>query len=323
MPAKKVLNNKAKVAQALDDQELNEENLRTGEKKRQKLNRVAAVEKQAEKDADIVVGAGDSQIEANDQTLEAAMVQGGTGTESEVPAEISAIRDEKIEKKKIIRELEKTRKEKKTDGGSKKVKTSKRSKKYGHIIAGHDRSKALIVAEAVEKLKTLSYAKFDATVELHVSLKAKKKSDELNVRGTINLPSGSPKKRNVVIASDALIEQIEKGKIDFDILLATPEMMPKLAKVAKVLGPKGKMPSPKSGTVTTDPEKTKQELSGGMVEYKTDSHGNVHVAVGKVSWENDKIAKNVETILSVLPKRNIANAVISSTMSPAIKLVID
>lgn len=326
--AKKNINNK--VEEALDKQVLKEEKLRTGEKRHAKLNPVAEVEKQAEKEADIVSGAGDAQIAPNDQTIEAALTEGGAGTESEVPVEVEGMHTEKFkvkgqklkvkESRNLIKgKSQKSNKKSKLDKKS-QVKKSRRSKKYNQKLEKHDRSKEFSVAEAVKKVKELSYTKFDGTVELHVRLQAKKKSEDVNVRGTINLPAGSPKVRNVAIASDELIEEIAKGKINFDILLATPEMMPKLAKVAKVLGPKGKMPSPKSGTVTADPEKTKQELSSGLVEYKTDAHGNIHVAVGKVSWDDEKLVKNIETIIGVLPKRNIVNIVLTSTMSPAVKI---
>jgi len=326
--AKKNINNK--VEEALDKQTLKEEKLRTGEKRRGKLNPVAEVEKQAEKEADIVSGAGDAQIAPNDQTIEAALTEGGAGTESEVPVEVEGMHTEKFkvkgqklkvkESRNLIKgKSQKSNKKSKLDKKS-PVQKSQRSKKYNQKLEKHEKGKEYSIAEAVKKVKELSYTKFDGTVELHVRLQAKKKSEDVNVRGTINLPAGSPKVRNVVIASDELIEEIAKGKINFDILLATPEMMPKLAKVAKVLGPKGKMPSPKSGTVTADPEKTKQELSSGLVEYKTDAHGNVHIAVGKVSWDDEKLVKNIETIIGVLPKRNIVNIVLTSTMSPAVKI---
>ncbi len=200
---------------------------------------------------------------------------------------------------------------------------SKRGKKYLVLRAKVEHIKAHSIMEAIKLVKEVTYTTFDATIEMHVRVVSikKKKEEEMQLRGTVKLPSGSPKTRKVAIASDELIETVKKGKIDFDILLATPEMMPKLAVVAKILGPKGKMPSPKAGTITTDPEKTKTELSTGLIEYKTDAHGIIHLAVGKVSWEDEKLQANIETILGVLPKKNITSITLASTMSPGIKVI--
>ncbi len=335
-----------KVQKDLIDQAIKEEENVSGEKKKIKDNPVAEIERRANKDAEVVEGAGDTQIDAGDQAQEIALTQGGAGVEAQVPAEVEGIHIEKsqisnlksqsVNIKSKISKLEtkknktKARKAKKAEVAkaenksiAKKEEAIIRSKKYLSMAQKHEAGKILPVADAVRKVKELSYTKFDGTVELHVRLIAKKKSDDINVRGTINLPSGSPKERKIVIASDDIIEEIGKGKIDFDILLATPTMMPKLARVAKILGPKGKMPSPKSGTVSDDPEKTKQELSSGLVEYKTDAHGNIHVAVGKVSWEDEKLASNISAIISVLPVKNIASVSISASMSPSVKIKLE
>lgn len=200
-----------------------------------------------------------------------------------------------------------------------------RSKKYLLAKEKIDKDKVYSLAEAIKHIKACSYTSFDGTVELHAKMQTikKKKDDAVVFRGTVRLPSGSPKKRNIVVASDELIEEIKKGKINFDILLSTPEMMPKLAVVAKILGPKGKMPSPKAGTVTNDPAKTQEELSSGLVEYKTDAHGIIHLAVGKVSWDDEKLKTNIEALLGVLPKKNIASITLASTMGPGIKVALN
>ena len=200
----------------------------------------------------------------------------------------------------------------------------RRSRRYIAQSGKVDKNKLYSLGDAIKLVKETNYTKFDSTVEMHVRVTStkKKKEEELQVRGTVRLPSGSPKTRKVAIASDELIETVKKGKIDFDILLATPEMMPKLAVVAKILGPKGKMPSPKAGTVTSDPEKTKVELSGGLIEYRTDAHDIIHLAIGRVSWDNEKLQANIETILGVLPKKNIASITLASSMSPGIKVVL-
>lgn len=294
--AKKDSSKKEKIDKALDEQELKEETMRTGETVKKVGKTAVTMEEEAEKDAEI--SASKTAQAQSDQARDVAEVEAATGTKEEEPAEVAA-----------IHEVGKNKKQ--------------RSKKYSTALDAHEPNKHHAIEEAVKRVKSLSYTKFDGTVELHVRLLAKKKSDDIALRGTTHLPSGSPKQRKIVIANDELIEEIAKGKVDFDILLATPADMPKLAKVAKVLGPKGKMPSPKSGTITEDPAKTKEELSGGLVEYKTDAHGNLHVAVGKVSWDDEKIVKNIEAMLNILPKKNIVSFSLAATMSPSVKIKTD
>lgn len=237
--------------------------------------------------------------------------------------------DLKVEKK-LIGEVDEVKKNDTTKTApspkkaSQKKDTSKprHGRKYVAQKGKIDKDKVYSLNDAIKLVKETNYTKFDATVEMHVRVTStkKKKEEDLQLRGTVRLPSGSPKTRKIAIASDELIESVKNGKIDFDILLATPEMMPKLAVVAKILGPKGKMPSPKAGTITKDPEKTKTELSSGLIEYKTDAHGILHLAVGKVSWDADMLKANIETILGVLPKKNITSITLASTMSPGIKV---
>jgi len=239
--------------------------------------------------------------------------------------------DKKTEEKPVLElsETEKSHTPKKMPVAKKitrKKDTTKprRGRKYTVQSGKVDKNKLYSLGDAIKLVKEVNYTKFDSTVEMHVRVTStkKKKEEELHARGTVRLPSGSPKTRKVAIASDELVETVKRGKIDFDILLATPEMMPKLAVVAKILGPKGKMPSPKAGTVTNDPEKTKAELSGGLIEYRTDAHGIIHLAVGKVSWDNEKLRANIETIIGVLPKKNIASITLASSMSPGVKVTL-
>ena len=198
-----------------------------------------------------------------------------------------------------------------------------RGKKYLSALANIETHKFYANTEAIKKVKTLSYTKFDGTIELHARFIPKKKTDEVTLRGTINLPEGTPKESKIIVTNDEVINKISKGIVDFDILLATPADMPKLAKLAKILGPKGKMPSPKNGTVTDDPVKAKNELSSGLIEYKSDAYGNLHIAVGKVSWSDEKLLNNVEAVLSVLPKKNLSSVSLAATMSPSVKLKVD
>lgn len=179
-------------------------------------------------------------------------------------------------------------------------------------------NKSYILSEAIALAKKTSYAKFDATIELHVGIISKKGQEAL--RGLVSLPAGSAKQKRIVVADDQIIEKVKQGKIDFDVLIATPAMMPKLAQVAKILGPKGMMPNPKSGTVTDDVEKVKAELSSGKVEYKTDPLGNIHLGIGKVSWDEKKLDANIAAVLQVIPKNRVGKVYLCATMGPAIQL---
>ena len=172
--------------------------------------------------------------------------------------------------------------------------------------------------DAITLVKKTSYTKFDATVELHIYIISKKGQDPL--RGLVSLPSGSPKQKKIAVADEQLIEKIKSGKIDFDILIASPAIMPKLAQVAKILGPKGMMPNPKSGTVTDAVEKVKDELSSGKIEYKTDPLGNIHIGVGKVSWDNEKIMANVNAVITAIPQNRINKVYLCATMGPSVRL---
>lgn len=193
-----------------------------------------------------------------------------------------------------------------------------KSKKYLATVGLVNKKKVYRLEDAIKLVKQLSYSKFDETVEVHVKTVVKKGQDLL--RGMVVLPSGSPKTVNVKIADDKTIEEIKSGKIDFDILLSTPEMMPKLASVAKVLGPRGLMPNPKSGTVTANPQESAKELINGKIEYKTDSLGNIHSGLAKVSWDDKKIIDNINTLINVIPVNRILSISICSSMGPGVKI---
>lgn len=169
--------------------------------------------------------------------------------------------------------------------------------------------------EALELLKKLKTAKFDETVELHIN------TNGAGISGSLTLPHGSGKKLRVAVADDKLIAEIEKGKIDFDVLLARPAMMPKLAKVAKFLGPKGLMPNPKNGTITDKPEDLAKKYEGGQISFRTESKAPIiHLTVGKLSFENQKLLENIKTVLSAVQASRIKNVTLKSTMSPGIKI---
>ncbi len=205
----------------------------------------------------------------------------------------------------------------------KKVKVGKakiRSKKYQEIIKLIDRTKKYGVSEAIGLVKKTSLTKFDGNVEVHLRLLAKTGKPE-NLRGLIKYPHLTGKSVKVVVIDEKMAKDIEKtGKADADIYLATPAMMPKIAKLAKILGPKGKMPNPKSGTITENTEKTKKDLETGQVEYKTDSFGNIHQIIGKVSAEPKILEENFQVLLAALPQDRIVSITLHATMGPGIKV---
>jgi len=202
----------------------------------------------------------------------------------------------------------------------KKGKAKVRGVKYIKALELVDRNKKYEIAEALELAKKTSLTKFDGNIEVHIRLQSKSGKSE-QIRGMISYPHATGKSLNVVILDDKIIEEIAKsGKVEADIYLATPADMPKVARLAKILGPKGKMPNPKSGTITDDPVKTKAELEGGKTEYKTDSYGIIHQVIGKVSVKVEDLEANYKTLISVLPIEKITSINLSATMAPGIKI---
>ena len=188
----------------------------------------------------------------------------------------------------------------------------------------HTTNEGMVAAKTVyplknglEILRKFKKSNFDETVELHINVKEKGTS------GQITLPHGTGKTLRIKVADDATIELIEKGKIDFDVLVATPDMMPKLARVAKVLGPRGLMPNPKNGTISANPAEVVEKLSKGQVSYKTEAAVPViHMSVGKLSFEDKQLTDNISTVLSSIGGGKINKITLKSTMSPAIGIQI-
>jgi large subunit ribosomal protein L1 len=151
---------------------------------------------------------------------------------------------------------------------------------------------------AIELAQKTSHVKFDATVELHIRLNVDPRQADQNIRDTILLPAGTGKTVRVAVADDALLAKLEKGTVDFDVLVSTPQFMPKLGKYARLLGPRGLMPNPKSGTVTTDVDRAVAEAKAGRVEYRVDSTGIIHLGVGKVSFTPAQLGENVDAVMA-------------------------
>ena len=222
----------------------------------------------------------------------------------------------------------------------------KRSKKYLEALSKVEKGKAYTKEEAVKLVKETSFSKFDGSVECAMRLNLDTKKADQQLRGAIVLPNGTGKNVKVLViakgaAADAardagadyvgdndLLAKIEKGWFDFDTLIATPDMMPALGKLGKILGPKGLMPNPKTGTVTMDIAKAVEEVKAGRVEYRTDSYGNVHAAIGKVSFDDKALIENLNAFVSQIVKVKpstvkgdyIKNVTLAATMGPSVKI---
>ena len=196
-----------------------------------------------------------------------------------------------------------------------KEKKAYHSQKYSDLSASVDKKKIYSLTDGLSLLEKLQRGKFDETVELHLN------TVSTGISGNVTLPNGTGKKTRVAVANDALISEIEKGVINFDILVADPSMMPKLAKVARILGPRGLMPNPKNGTISPKPEEVVKKYEGGQISFKTEAKFPIlHLTVGKVSFGSKKLEENIDTLVKAVKKTNIRNATLKSTMSPGIKV---
>ncbi|HUD06852.1 MAG TPA: 50S ribosomal protein L1 [Candidatus Saccharimonadales bacterium] len=219
-------------------------------------------------------------------------------------------------------------------------------KSYRKLAGQIDQAKNYSLAEAVDLAIKTNPSKFDATIELHARLGVDPKHADQNIRDTILLPAGSGKTLKVAVLgnddqlkaakaagsdvnlSDDMLLTLDKGEVNFDILITTPEQMPKLAKFARFLGPKGLMPNPKNGTVTNNLEKAVKEAKTGKVEYRIDSTGIIHLGIGKVSFGNAKILENAQAVISSIKsnkpssiKANYINSIyLATTMGPSVKV---
>jgi len=222
----------------------------------------------------------------------------------------------------------------------------KHSKKYRAIEGLIEKEKIYPADEAIRLLKKTSTTKFDSTVEIHIRLGIDIKKTEQQVRGVVILPYGSGKTKKVcvicgqkqekeakeagaeTVGGEDIVQKIEKGWLDFDVLVATPDMMGALGKVAKILGPKGLMPNPKTETVTQDIKKVVSNIKKGQVEFKNDSAGIVHSSLGKVSFEEEKLKENLEAFMEALKKARpdstkgiyLKSVFLTTTMGPSVRV---
>lgn len=276
---------------------LGDEEQELKEKQEAEARRLAKIEAekaagQAKKSSDVQVM--DDKAEATEETVEEAVVS---------PAE-------EVEAKPAKKAIQ-------------KVAASKdRSVNYKKAAALIEKGKQYKLEEALDLVAKAHLAKFDETVELHINT-----TGALN--GSVTLPHGTGKSTRVAILAPSkdekaavdLLKEIESGKINFDILVATPDAMPRLAKVARILGPRGLMPNPKNGTVTPNPEAVAKQYEGGHMTFKTESKAPVlHLAVGKLSFGTDKLTENIKAALKAVDNKNIKKIVLKSTMSPAVRL---
>ena len=224
----------------------------------------------------------------------------------------------------------------------------KRGKKYLEALNKVEKGKVYTKEEAIKLVKDTVVSKFDGSVEVAVRLNLDTKKSDQQLRGAIVLPHGTGKTKRVLVIAKGefatkakacgadyvgdvdMLEKIEKENwFDFDVMIATPDMMPLLGKLGKVLGPKGLMPNPKTGTVTTDVEKAVSEVKAGRVEYRTDSFGNIHGIIGNTTFTEEQLLENLNAFMSVIIKAKpttvkgeyVKNISVSTTMGPGIKII--
>ena len=225
----------------------------------------------------------------------------------------------------------------------------KQGKRMKAALESYNKLKAYSASEAMDNVLNNAKAKFDETIELHVKLGVDGRNADQQVRGVVVLPHGTGKSVKVLViakgdkadeaikagadfvGAEELVAKIQGGWLDFDVCITTPDMMGVIGRVARVLGPKGLMPNPKSGTVTMDVKKAIADVKAGKVEYRVDKEGNIHVSVARVSFDSEKIAENIAALTGAIIKAKpaavkgtyVKNAVMHTTMGPAIHFTFD
>lgn len=273
---------------------------------------------------------------ASEESVDAPVVAESANEEavSETDSSAAPLNDKKEE----VADEKKIKKTKASKATQKKGKAKYRSVKYKEAAQKSEKSKKYPLAEAIDLAKQTSYSKFDGSLEMHLSTNAK------NIRGLISLPFASGKKLKILafgppslkasdgqgkeleelgaeIGDDEKLNEIIRGVTGFDVIVTTAEWMPKLARAAKVLGPRGLMPSPKNGTITSDLKKAVTEIQSGKVEYKTQKDSQViHLTLGKVSQPTDEVVQNTKILFNAIGKTRIKKAVISPSMGIGVKV---
>jgi large subunit ribosomal protein L1 len=277
----------------------------------------------------------EDQVEADEEKVEAAK----SGKRSAKSLKEAAAKEAKEERK---NSKEESAAAPKAHVKPTRSRLERRGKHFRKSAEQLEANKVYTLDESVALAKKTSHVKFDATVELHINLGVDPRQADQNIRDNLLLPAGSGKKvRVAVLADDAagaksagadiagaedILSALDKGKMDFDILIATPTLMPRLGKYARVLGPRGLMPNPKSGTVTTDVNRAVAEAKAGRVEYRVDSTGIIHLGVGKVSFTEAQLLENVQAVIASIKanrpsgvKGNYVKSIhMTTTMGPSI-----
>ena len=238
--------------------------------------------------------------------------------EKKLEKKVSSVKvtKDKLEiKKKETKEIKPVDKIKKS---VQKISQKTRGKKYQEVKKLVDKTKTYTLKEAVSLLKKLKTAKFDESVELHLNV------DETGLRGEVEMPNSTGKTVKIKIVDDKVISNLEKGVIDFDILITHPSFMPKLAKFAKLLGPRGLMPNPKAGTISPKPEDIAKKFEKGTLRWKTEAKFPlIHQMIGKISHEEKALVENIEAFIKSVGTPHIQKAIVKTTMSPAVKIEIE
>ncbi len=217
-----------------------------------------------------------------------------------------------------IKADEQIKEQKKVKKVVKKAKERPRGKGYQKAKKLTEADKKYTLAESLGLLKKMKYTKFDESVELHLNLTKK------GLRGEVSLPHSIGKETRAAIVNQKVLDDIENGIIEFDVLISEPSFMPKLAKHAKILGPRGLMPSPKTGTISDKPQEVLKKYTGGFIKWKSETEAPLlHQMVGKISHDDKQVTANIQALINAVGKEQIENIFIKTTMSPSLKLDID
>lgn len=250
--------------------------------------------------------------EQKKKSLEKAMKdrenQKGAKDEAEAKVEKST-KDLSSDGAKVVKKAKKSEKNEKKKG------QQGRGKNYTKAKKSVEKNKTYTIVDAIKIIKTIKYAQFDEAIEIHMNV------DKTGLKGEMELPHSIGKTIRVAVVDDLLLEKIAAGKIDFDILVTHPSYMPKLARFAKVLGPKGLMPNPKAGTISPHPEEVVKKFSKGVLRWKTEpKFPLIHQMIGKVSFDDKQLAENTEAFIGIVGKAHILSLFLKSTMGPSLKI---